>query len=92
MTDQELDDALTWAEDFRAAWAGLDAKDFARLRTAMRAAEDQGHAAGGLRCCGTTGAWHRPWCYTGPVQHRPPSPMAGQLPLPGTGMSWVAPG
>lgn len=55
--------------------------DAARTKAAMRSEEaliafdrqtkeiiDQGIANGGLKCCGSKGFWHHPWCYSGPKE------------------------
>ena len=63
---------LEYAEDFgRECRATLrDPEGHAALTFARQRAEADGRERGGQRCCGTTEAWHLPWCKTGPRRWR----------------------
>jgi hypothetical protein len=70
MPDPGLAAALAGTREAWERW-WLDATDAERSQVGagMRALHDQGTAAGGLGCCGTTSAYHRPWCHHGPYEH-----------------------
>ena len=63
---------LEYVEDFTRAWRATlrDPAGRATLETALQQAWRDGRARGGLSCCGTTAAWHRPWCPAGPRRYR----------------------
>jgi hypothetical protein len=50
-------------------WAAASDADRTHVGAAMHALHDQGTGQGGAGCCGTLGAWHRPWCYLTPHEH-----------------------
>lgn len=71
MTPADPDwDPLTWVEDFREAWAAVPGAEREQLRRLIRQVNEDGRAIGGLWCCGTRSAWHRPWCAIGPGRRR----------------------
>lgn len=61
---------MVYAEDFGAAVRAAGEWQRARLLDQAAEASAHGRARGGQRCCGTTGRWHRPWCWRGPRHHR----------------------
>ena len=64
--------SLEYVEDFMRAWHATmrDPAGRASLTVAYQQAQRDGQERGGLRCCGTTSEWHRPWCRVGPRRHR----------------------
>jgi hypothetical protein len=68
----EYADSLEYMEDFMLAWRATmrDPEGRAALTVAYQQAQVDGQDAGGLRCCGATAGWHRPWCRTGPRRYR----------------------
>jgi hypothetical protein len=64
--------ALQYAEDFGRVWRATvnDPEGRAALTLTYRQAQADGEARGGVRCCGTTGEVHNPWCRTGPRRRR----------------------
>jgi hypothetical protein len=76
--------SLLYVEDFERAWNDTmrDPEGRAALTIASQQAQAHGQDHGGTRCCGTTDAWHQPWCEMGPRRHRPTSAVMATVTIP----------
>jgi hypothetical protein len=93
---------MTTVREWQQAWAdaydaGPEAMD--RLRAGIHTDRLAGIERGGPPCCGTTGIWHRPWCYTEPkdrTDEPAPDPLlilspAESAPAPSISIHYPAP-